>query len=493
MLSLLAAAVAAVLLVACLNIANLLLGRAQMRSHEFSIRAAIGGSPTRVRQQVMTESLVLAIIGGLLGALLAPALTRALILVYPDSLPRAEEVGIDVRVLLIAAVATIAAGVLFGNACRAKNDKVRSRARLCRDGGRTAGGHGQRRIGRVLIITQVAASLALLFSAGLLLETFARVTHENPGFDPHNTTTFHVFASRARYNTAADVARYYASATEALRAIPGVMDVSSADQLPLSGSRNVDTFVQEERGDQGASNPSSVLYITDVGYDRALRIPVLRGRPFVPQDDSSAEHVIIINDAFAKQKYAGVDPIGRMINWNGLPHWRIVGVVGSVRIDKLWEDPVPILYVPMQQAQRRARYFVIRSSLPAQKIVASAREALHRVDPTIAVTDAASMEQRVDASTWTAAISRRADGRARRVGTRSCRDRHLQRHRLRCQARRTREDRHSNGTWRSSVARSMACHRRCARRCKCWHGRRRCAFASGGQMAHGVSRRRQSV
>ncbi len=177
MLELLAAAVAAVLLIACINIANLILGRAQTRSREFAVRSALGGSPSRVRHQVLTESLVLASFGGIAGLLLAPVLTHALIAVYPDALPRAEEVGVNVAVVLVAISATIAAGVLSAI------PTARRVARLdladdLRDGGRSGGGRRDRRAGRVLVVMQVGASLALLFSAALLLQTFWRLTQD---------------------------------------------------------------------------------------------------------------------------------------------------------------------------------------------------------------------------------------------------------------------------------------------------------------------------
>src|SRR5262249_47468448 len=133
--------------------------------------------------------------------------------------------------------------------------------------------------------------------------------------------------------------------TDALRAIPGVTDVSSGTLLPFSGSRYFDVFIQEERGDQGSRNPASAFSIIEDGFERALGMHVLSGRAFLASDDSSAERVLMINDVIAKRDYRGVDPIGKTINWNGQPHWRIVGVVGSVRINQLWEEALPVVYV----------------------------------------------------------------------------------------------------------------------------------------------------
>ncbi|HET7374149.1 MAG TPA: ABC transporter permease, partial [Gemmatimonadaceae bacterium] len=211
MLELLAAAIAGVLLIACINIANLILGRAQTRAREFAVRAALGGSPARVRRQLLTESLVLATIGGVLGLLVAPALTHALIALYPGTLPRAEEIGLDAPVVVVALAATIAAGFL------AAIPTARRVARLdltndLRDGGRGGSGRGDRRAGRVLVVTQVAASLALLFSAGLLLQTFVRLEQVKPGFDPRNTVAFRVLVPPARYRAGPDFEHYYDAA-----------------------------------------------------------------------------------------------------------------------------------------------------------------------------------------------------------------------------------------------------------------------------------------
>ncbi|HTE46059.1 MAG TPA: ADOP family duplicated permease [Gemmatimonadaceae bacterium] len=396
MLKLLAAAVAAVLLIACVNIANLILGRAQTRAREFAVRSAIGGSPGRVRGQVFTENLVLAAIGGVLGVALAPLLTHALIAVYPDALPRADEITVDGRVLVVAALATLIAGTLSAlpTARRAgRLDLVRD----LREGGRSGGGRGDRRAGRVLIVTQVAASLALLFGAGLLLQTFWRLTQVGPGFNARNTMTFHLYAPTARYSSPATVTRYYDDATNALRGIPGVSDVSTGTLVPFAGGRFHDTYIQKELGDQGTRNPQAAIALVGPAYEHALGLPVTRGRTFAISDDSASEPVVVINETLAKRYYPGVDPIGRVVDWN-FKSWRIVGVVAATHLDNLWDEPEPVLYATPRQVPRRGRYFIMRSNRPANQVLVAARAALHQIDPTIALTDPASMQQRVDAS-----------------------------------------------------------------------------------------------
>ncbi|MEP6492439.1 MAG: ADOP family duplicated permease [bacterium] len=396
MLELLAAAVGAVLLIACVNIANLILGRAQTRAREFAVRSALGGSPGRVRGQVFTESLVLAMIGGVVGVAVAPVFTRALIAVYPDAMPRAGEIGVDSRVLLVAAFATLLAGVLSALPTARQTARL-DLARDLRAGGRSGGARRDRQMGRALIVTQVAASLALLFGAGLLLQTFWRLTQVTPGFDARNTTAFHVFAPAARYANGSKVNRYYDDAGDALRTIPGVTEVATGNMLPFVGDQFHDTYIQHERGDQGTSNPRAAIAYIAPGYERALGLPVTRGRGFAITDDSASEPVVVINEALAKRYYAETDPIGRVIDWN-LKSWRIVGVVATTHLDNLWDEPAPVLYASTRQTPRRSRYFIVRSTVPPERLLSAARVVLRRVDATIALTDPATMEERINAS-----------------------------------------------------------------------------------------------
>ncbi len=397
MLELLTAAIAAVLLIACVNIANLILGRAQARSREFAVRSALGGSPSRVRFQVFVESLMLAAIGGAVGAALAPVLTRGFIAAYPDALPRADEVSITWAVALAAMALTIAAGLLSAAPAARRVARLDLTQDL-RAGARS----GERRTnaGRVLVVTQVAASLALLFAAGLLAHTFVGLTRVNPGFDARNTVSFFLQTPNGRYRKNADVVRYYDQTIAALRAIPGVRDVSTTTLLPFGNCCNLDTFVLEDRGDVGVKNPQAEVSGNAPDFERALGIPLLRGRSFTAHDDSTSAHVVMINAEAAKRFYPGKDPIGELLTWNGEPHWRIVGVVGTTHLGSLSEDPLPVLYVPTAQAPFLARfqYVVIRSARPPAEIVSAARLALHRIDPTIPLVDVATMEERVSHS-----------------------------------------------------------------------------------------------
>jgi putative ABC transport system permease protein len=395
MLELLAAAIAGVLLMACVNVANLILARAQSRSREFAVRAALGGSPRRVRRQVLTESVALASIGGALGLALAPLLTRALISVYPDALPRAGEVGIDARVAIVGLIATIAAGVL--SALPAVRRVARpGLADELRDNGRAGGGRRARRAGRALVVTQVAGSLALLFAAGLLVRTFLQLQRVRPGFDARNVITFELIPPSARYRDATAIDQYFTNAISALRAIPGVRTVSTTSMLPFANCCFLDTFIQEDRGDQGPKNPQAFISVNTPDLDRALGISLLRGRSFSSQDNATGEHVVMLNGTAAAQMYPGKDPIGQLITWNGEPHWRIVGVLASTHAAGLSDSTPPILYVPAAQAPpSRARYVAVRVDGAGEHVVPAARAALRAIDQSIPLRDIAPMEDRI--------------------------------------------------------------------------------------------------
>ena len=396
MLELLAAAIVAVLLIACVNVANLILGRAQARSREFAVRSALGGSPARVRRQVFIEALVPAVIGSVLGLVLAPVLVHLLVAVYPDALPRADEIGIGAPVVLFVMAATIAAAAL---SCIPAARRV-TRFDLSGDlrAGKGSGSRGERRASRVLVTTQVAMSLALLFAAGLLGETLWRLDGARPGFDPHRAVAFHVYVPSSRYRSVADADRYFDRVLDAVRTIPGVSVASTTTLLPFGNCCAFDTFIQEDLGDQGPKNPQAFISVDSPAFERALGLPLLRGRSFTAQDDSASGRVVMLNAAAARAMYGNRDPIGQLINWNGQPHWRVVGVLASTHLTELSDEMKPVLYIPEGQAARRSRYVVVRGDAPANEIIAAARAWLREIDPTIALTDVATMDQRIASS-----------------------------------------------------------------------------------------------
>lgn len=301
MLLLLSVAVATVLLIACVNIANLLLGHSHSRTREFAVRAALGGRTGRLRRQVLTESLALSAIGGVIGMLLAPLLVRALTALYPGRLARLEEIVFDWRVALAGLVITAAAGVLAGlpTARRASGINL---IRDLRQGGRGVT-EGRGMVGRLLIGSQVALSLALLFASVLLVQTLQKLATTDPGFESSNVMTFQVVAPPARYPGADDIQRYFTRVDEAVRALPGVADVATSSDMPYTGNRASDVFVMRERGDLGRDNPQVRLAMVSPTFWNVMGSPIKSGRAFTRADTSSAPNVVIVNEALAERYY----------------------------------------------------------------------------------------------------------------------------------------------------------------------------------------------
>ncbi len=393
MLLLLGAAVAAVLLIACGNIANLLLGHSQARSREFAVRAALGGSRGRIRRQLLTESMLLSLAGGGLGMALAPAVTRMLVALYPGGLPRVGEVHVDGRVLVAALAATALAGLLSGIPM-ARRAAALDLSRDLRDGGRASGGRRRRRFSDALVMTQIAISVTLLFAAGLLIETFWRLTHEDPGFAPNGVLTFQLTASMARFPTDDGARRFYASLTESIGAIPGVHGVGTTTQLPFGSGVVQDVYERDGKNDRSPNLPMAAIDFASPSYFTALGIRIVRGRGIEPADDARAPRVLVIDESLAKREYPGEDPIGRVIVWNN-SRWTIVGVARGVRIFSLWDDPSPEIYFSTNQLQSRSQYVVINSDLSRAQLLPAVRRELRRLNPTAALTDIKSMNERL--------------------------------------------------------------------------------------------------
>jgi putative ABC transport system permease protein len=399
MLALLAGAVAAILLVACANIGNLLLGRAHTRTREFAVRAALGGSTARVRRQVLTESIGLAAIGGALALAIVPLLMRGLLALYPGTLPRHEELRVDLVVVGLAIAAALLAGLLAGLPA-ARRAGALDLTRDLRDGGRSGGTRAQAKLSGALVVAQVAVSVMLVFSAALLGRTFLRVARNDPGFDPRGLVSFSLAPSAARYASPDQVRQLYASLHAAIGAIPGVKTVASTTQLPFAGGTFNDTFVREDKGDQGPRNPMASVAMVTPALFPALGISMVRGRTLTERDDERAPRVVVINERLAERVFPGEDPVGKRIEWQGVAHWEIVGVARATRQWNLATDPEPVLYAPASVfgAGARARFVVVKTTVPPERVTAAIRRAVSRVDATLSINDLSTMEARVAAS-----------------------------------------------------------------------------------------------
>ena len=349
-------AVGFVLLIACVNVANLQLARATTRAREFAIRAALGASQARVIRQLLTESVLLGLAGGALGLCVAAWGTQAALKVLPETLPRAQDVGMDGRVLVFTLVASLVAGVLFGLAPALKISRPNLQETL-KESGRGASGTRHRAQG-VFVVVEMAMALVLLIGAGLMIRSLLDLWNVNPGFNPRGVLTFAVSLSPSLGTNAATSRNAIREMDERLRAIPGVEAVSSTGgALPMTGDNEFPFWLGGEPKPTNQSDmKQSLFYLAEPEYLKAMGIPLHRGRFFTQDDNEHSPPVIVIDESFAREYFPNEDPIGKRINIgiiNSEPE--IVGVVGHVKhwgLDMDGDAKHPILaqaYMPFMQ------------------------------------------------------------------------------------------------------------------------------------------------
>jgi putative ABC transport system permease protein len=377
MLWMLFGAVILVLLIACANVGNLLLARGSARERELAVRAALGAGRARLVRQMLVESLALALLGGTLGALIAIWGVDALLAAGPADLPRAHQVRVDGGVLAFALGASVLSGILFGllPALTATQTNPQDVLR----GGTASAAHRPRRLRRALVAVDVALALVLLSGAALLLRSFSRVVHVDPGFQAAGavTLTVGVPANGAR---ARDV---LTKARQRLRELPGVSAVGGVDYQPLSGVANDSAFEIDGRPvPEGTQPPDEEIRIVTPGWFEAMGIPLLRGR--TPQETDAADKVpvVVISRSFARKYWSTEDPIGQRLRLAGDPRWwTVAGVVGDVREFGLDADLRPTMYFPLDQLPGNTLTFVVRSPAPAGEVLRLAQQELFAIDP----------------------------------------------------------------------------------------------------------------
>ena len=398
----LAAAVGLLLLLATANVATLQLTRAMRREHELAIRAALGAGRARLTQQLLTEGILLALLGGAGGVLVARLGLPALLAQLPDRLPRLDAVRLDLTALAVAAGLTLVLAVAIGLA-PAWQGRLPIAGAL-RDGVRLTS--SRRRVARsALVATEVALALVLLAGAGLLASSLSRLMERSPGFDPKGVLALEVQASGAAYETDAAVYQNHERMLTAVAALPGVAEVGIASQLPLGGSLDMYGVAAQDRPlANPALAPSADRYVVSSGFMRAMGIPLLRGRGFTRADeDTAATKVVIVSAALAERIWGTEDPIGRRVQSGGpeAPWREVVGVAGNVRHSSLDSDLTQQVYVPERQwpwsdAQVT---LVVRTAGDAAAIARSVREAVRAVDPTQPITRQATMERIIATTT----------------------------------------------------------------------------------------------
>jgi predicted permease len=399
-------AVGCVLLIACANVANLLLARSMTRQKELAIRSALGAGRFRVIRQLLTESILLALFGAALGLLFALWGTRTLVQLVPHNVPRMTQIQVDSRVFAFTLIAAVITGILFGLAPALQTSKTNLVDSLKDSGRGLSGGLQQNRLRSTLVIVEVALALALLMGAGLMIQSFARLQTVNPGFNSGNVLTFTFDLPKTKYNTNQQKI-FYRQALDRLNQIPGVASAAAALLLPLSGGGITDTFTIEGQPVASGNEPSEEASFVSPGYFHTMGIPLIEGRDFALTDTPTSPDVVIINQAFAKRYFPNEDPVGKHMTPgfsdpdapNAMPPMReIVGVVGDVKTRALSRDAKPEFFFLYQQALIGNLNMVLRTQAAPDSVVGAARDAIHSMDSNLPVYHVESLDQYVGAS-----------------------------------------------------------------------------------------------
>ncbi|MGQ0640882.1 MAG: ADOP family duplicated permease [Gemmatimonadaceae bacterium] len=393
-------AVALVLIIACVNVTNLLLARGVRRRAEFALRAALGARQARLMRQLLTESIVLSVLGGLVGMGVAMLGVRALVALSPPGLPRIEAITVSGATFAFGLGLTTLIGVAFGLTPALQVARSDPQLELLRGTRRATGGH--RRVRNALVVAEVALALVLLVSSGLLLRSLERLFAVDGGFDASQLLTMQVQTSGRRFTEDSTTYRFFSQALDAVRRVPGVNSAALTNQLPLSG--DVDLFgvrFHPSHASDAGELRGTFRYAVSPGYFQTMRIPLKRGRLLDERDVASAERVVVMSESMAKRRLAGVDPIGRRLSIGPpTPLYTVVGVVGDVRQMSLADNDVDAVYVTAAQWRYadNVMTLVIRARDDAKALVPYIRDAVWSVDKNQPIVRVATLRDLVDAS-----------------------------------------------------------------------------------------------
>ena len=393
-------AVGFVLLIACANVANLLLARASSRRKEIAVRAGLGASRWRVARQLLTESVLLSIVGGMLGVLVAWWGTKALIALSPPALIDLKRVTVSLPVLAFTLGLSLVTGIVFGLVPALQATRFDLHDSLKEGGKNIGGGAGGHRVRNLFVVTQVALALVLLVGAGLLLKSFSRLHSVDPGFNANNLLTMRVSLLR-KYDTDPKVIQFYQQAIERMKAIPGVESVGAINTAPFRGSysgTNVDVDEQKLPPDQELNTG---ICVTDANYFQTMQIPLKRGRFYTQQEATEMRHVVLVNESFVRKNLNGQDPLGHRLTIymkdENAPT-EIIGVVADHKHLGLDTPVEPVAYWPHPELVFSSMTFVIRTQGDATAVAPAARQVIHDLDPQQPVGEVRTMEELLSTS-----------------------------------------------------------------------------------------------
>ncbi len=398
-LRVLLAAVGVLLLIACGNVANLLLARASGREQEMALRQALGASRRRLVSQLLTESTLLAGAGGVLGAFLAVWGTSGLLSLAPEGIPRVGEVEADLRFVAFAALLSLMAGVVTGLLASFRGSRRDRGGGAFFAGTRQAGSHGRSRARHALVIGEVAFSLVLVVGAGLMIRTLAALNRVDPGFQPELTLAAHLSLPEPRYPGEAEISEFVRSVEEKVRGRPGVQSAGMVLSLPIrSGLSGTFYFSIEGRLATEDDGPIAGYQVATPGYFETLGIPLREGRLFTEAEGADDPMVVVVNEALAERFWPGEDAIGQRVTWNDPEgeevEWStIVGIVGNSLQGGLDQEPGPEIFRLYSQAPLTYMTLVARGEVGVGSLASALRESVREVDPRVPLYGMATMEE----------------------------------------------------------------------------------------------------
>ena len=394
-LLLLQAGVILLLLIACANVANLLLMRATGRSRELAIRSTLGASQRRIVRQLLVEGIVLACFGAAGGLAVAAIGTRALVAMVADQIPSAASTSMDAAVLGFTAAVTLVTGVVFGVVPALSVVRGDPSAAMKEDGTRTSASRRTGAVRAVLVISEIALAVMLLVGAGLLIKSFTRVLHVDPGFSTDHVLSAQLTLPPARYADVVALRAFWPRLIEKVRAIPGVTSVGITGAVPFSGQDGSGTYVLVDRP-LGPTDKMPHAFQHTVGGDffRTMEVPLRAGRVFSQGDTATSQRVVVIDEFLAKRQFPGADPIGRQLNFGSPRNYTIVGIVGNINGGDLTR-PVPEerIYFSNTQVTQSIMALVVKSVVEPASLAGQVRAAVQAVDPEQAISEVRTLDE----------------------------------------------------------------------------------------------------
>lgn len=395
----LSGAVGVVLLIACANVASLLLSLAIGRRKEIAVRTALGASRRTILRQLLTESTLLSLAAGMLGVGVSWLATRALVAWGASQIPQGIPVAIDTSVLLFTLLVSLIAGILFGTAPALQLSRIDANSAL-RDEGRTmSAGHSRMRMNSALVVGQVALSFVLLIAAGLLLRSFGKLLQVDPGIDAHNVLAMNISLPTAKYAKPQQQIEFFDELLRKVSALPSVRDAAISAALPLSAKRITPMLPEGQTDVPLAQRPFLDIEAVSPGWLDTMRVPLRGGREFTEADQSTSPKVVIVNETFARRFWPNQNPVGKHVHIGRWPQpAEVVGVAADVKNKGLAQDPQAQVYIPFAQLAWANMNLLVRTAVPPQNLIAPVRAQIAAIDPDQPVTGIQTVDEILESS-----------------------------------------------------------------------------------------------